>query len=86
MCDPTPFLPRSGQPTRVLLRAVRRWRTQAGKAELRREKDRLKGANKALNLNLRAWQASVSQRAWGGMNGAVLRRKKKEVRNISVRS
>ena len=37
--------------------SYRRWRTQEGAAELRREEDRLRGAARALEANLLAWDA-----------------------------
>ncbi|CAM9342694.1 unnamed protein product [Ectocarpus sp. 8 AP-2014] len=40
-------------------RIKRQWRTQAGAAELKRERDRIRGAEEALNLTLRAWDAGV---------------------------
>ncbi|CAM9441381.1 unnamed protein product, partial [Ectocarpus sp. 4 AP-2014] len=40
-------------------RIKRQWRTQAGAAELKRERDRICGAEEALNLTLRAWDAGI---------------------------
>lgn len=64
---------------------VRQWRTQAGAAELRREQDRIRGASKALDLTLRAWDVGIASNAAGETGGAttpdptMLQRKRTEV-------
>lgn len=70
---------------RSWLHLVRHWRTQAGAAELQRERDRIRGASEALDLTLRAWDAGVAANARGGAgvvtmtDPTVLRRKRTEV-------
>ena len=61
---------------------TRRWRTQAGAAELQREQDRLCGAGKGLDLTLRAWDTAAA--AGNGMGDSAsyqlaLTAKKKDV-------
>lgn len=67
---------------RVLLRLTRGWRSQVGKAELRREGDRLRGARKALTLTLKAWSVcdAGNRKRDVAMSPSTLWKKKENVR------
>ncbi|CAM9300736.1 unnamed protein product, partial [Hapterophycus canaliculatus] len=54
-----------------------RWRTQAGAAELRREEDRIRGAEEGLHLTLRAWDG-LGRVGFTTADRSALRRKQTE--------